>query len=226
MQIFIIKAVAHRGERAEHLDRPAADGFAFGLEIALTDADKVDEIGDAHIAVKLELAVGALEDLFLYLVRIVPYLADELLENILHRQYAQRSAVFVGDDGQVLLCLAQLGEHRRQLHGFINIARRHEQTAYIRLLVACKRFEEVIEIQNSDHVIHAVLINRDARERRIFDRFDLIGHVLVDIQRYNVNARGHYLGGHYIRKVYRRLHKLRAILVKDILVLGSLYDGA
>ena len=126
----------------------------------------------------------------------------------------------------MLLCLAQLCEHRGQLHGFINIARRHEQTAYIRLLVACKRFEEVIEIQNSDHVIHAVLINRDARERRILDRFDLIGHVLVDIQRYNVNTRGHYLGGHYIRKVYRRLHKLGAILVKDILVLGSLYDRA
>ena len=49
-------------------------------------------------------------------VVLVPYLADELLEYVLHRDYAQRAAVAVRDHGHVQLLLAHYREQLVYLH--------------------------------------------------------------------------------------------------------------
>ena len=54
---------------------------------------------------------------------LVPNIADELFEDILHRYYSERTAVFVGDDGHVCLGLLQGFEQSaypdagRHIHG-------------------------------------------------------------------------------------------------------------
>ena len=225
MQVFVVEAVPDLRERAEHFDSPAADGLALGVEIALADADKVEKIGNAHVAVKLKLARRALKYLLLDLVRVVPNFAHELLEHVLHRQYAERAAVLVGDDGEVLLCLSQLGKYRGQLHGLVHIAGLHQQTADIGHLLAGKRLEEVVEIQNADDIVNAVLVNGDARVGRGVDDAQLFRRVLVNVERNDVNACGHDLACHDVGKINGCLNELGALLVEHVLVLGGLDDG-
>ena len=83
----------------------------------------------------------------------------------------------------------------------------------------------MVEIQNAYHVIDAVLIHGDTGKRRGFNYIDRFGHILVNIQSDDIDACSHDLGGHDIRKIYRGLNKLRAFLVKDVLVLGGLDNG-
>ena len=157
-----MEAVPGVREVAEHLKRPAADGVALGGEALLVKPHELGKVGDDHRAVKLVFILAALHKLVLDGVRLIPDIADDLLKHILHRHDAEGAAVFIGDYGEVLLRLAQLIEHRGQLHGLVDIAGLHQKLADIGAAVIGHGLEEVVEIQHTDDVIDAALIDGDA----------------------------------------------------------------
>ena len=220
-----MEAVPGVWEVAEHLKRPAADGVALGGEALLVKPHELGKVGDDHRAVKLVFILAALHKLVLDGVRLIPDIADDLLKHILHRHDAEGAAVFIGDYGEVLLCLAQLIEHRGQLHGLVDIAGLHQKLADIGVAVIRHGLEEVVEIQHTDDVIYAALIDRDARIRGLLDDGHDIVPVVLNVYRADVDTRGHDIERGYLGEVYRGLHKLGLILVQNILVLGSLDDG-
>ena len=80
----------------------------------------------------------------------------------------------------------------------------------------------MIEIQYADDIIDTVLIHGYARIGRGLYRCKQLVPIVVNVQSHNIDACGHDLVRHDIGKFYRRLNKLGAILVENILVLGSL----
>ena len=83
-EVLIFKALPLLGVGAEHFQRPAAHGGALGLEGLVVQAHQLREIVDGHVAVQLIFAAGALHDLVLDLVCLVPDVAHDLLQHVLH----------------------------------------------------------------------------------------------------------------------------------------------
>ena len=166
-----------------------------------------------------------LHDLGFNGVALVPDVSDDLLKHILHRHNAQRTAVLVGNNGKMLLGLAQLREHCGELHGLIHIARGHQQLADVRAAVVSQRLEKMVEIKYADDIVDAALIDRKARIGRILDKSQNIVPVVLNVDSLHVDTRGHNVERGGLGKIYRGLNELGLILVEHIFVLGGLDDG-
>ena len=75
-EVFVPEAVARLRERAEALERPAADGGAVGVvEGVLVPAEQLEKVRERHGAVELIAAVGPRDDLLFHHVLLVPDVA-------------------------------------------------------------------------------------------------------------------------------------------------------
>ena len=93
-----VEAGAGLGQAAELLHDPAADGGH--IRVAF-QAEMLRKVVKAHLGVDQVGIGGQLGDGRLLLVVLVPDLADQLLQNVLHRDDAAGAAVFVDHDGHV-----------------------------------------------------------------------------------------------------------------------------
>ena len=122
----------------------------------------------------------------------------------------------------MLLRLAQRIEHCGQLHGLIHIARGHQKLSDVHAAVIRHGLEEMVQIQDADDVVYAALVHRQTRERRILNYGEDVIPIVLDVDRLNVNARGHNFKRGSLGEIYRRLNQLRLILVQHVLVLRRL----
>ena len=224
-EVFVPEAVAHLRERAEALERPAADGGAVGVvEGVLVPVEQLEKVRERHGAVELIAAVGPRDDLVFHHVLLVPDVADKLLEHVLHRDDAERAAVFVRDDGEVLLLAAELCQHVGQARGLVDEARRNELRAQIVRPAVHHGLEKAVEVQETDDIVHAAGVDRQAGIRRIVDDAHDLVPVVVDVDGDHVDAGGHGLARADVGKVERGAQQLAAVLVEHVLVLGRLDD--
>ena len=91
--------------------------------------EEAREILEVHTRID-QIRIGScLADEDLHLVVLVPDLADQLFENVLHRHNAARSAVLVDHDGDMRLLLLDLLEKPADRLVFQHENRRHENVA-------------------------------------------------------------------------------------------------
>lgn len=88
--------------------------------------------------------------------------ADYLLQHVLHGDDAQGAAVFVRHNGEVLLRVPQLREHLRELYRLVDVERLHEQGADVGPLVFRQGLQEVVEVEEADDIVYAVLVHGQA----------------------------------------------------------------
>ena len=136
-QHVVGETVALFGKFIEHLDGPAADRRVFAVEVLgrrvvyrvekLLDADgRVDEVG----------IVSDVLDVRLYLVALVVYLAEDLLEDVLEREYAHRAAELVDDYRHLTAPALEFEQYRGDVARLVDEDRRREDGGYIEALLA------------------------------------------------------------------------------------------
>ena len=125
-------------------------------------AHEFQKFGYRHIPVKFIDTVTLPDNIALNGIRLVPDITDELLQDILHGDKTQGSSVFVRDDGEMLLRISQRREHRREFHGLVNITGRKKQRPDLYLFLVDHGLQAPVQGQNSDDVVNAVLIDRNA----------------------------------------------------------------
>src|SRR5215470_4645408 len=134
------------------------------------------ELVEVQQAVDLELAAAQLPGLGLVDVVLVPYLADQLLDQVLEGDDAGGTAVLVHHDGQVRVLaphLRERGQHRlagrQELHRPADLAHPHRGA----LGVGC---EQVPGVHEADHVVVGLLVDGEPAVRRRPDDLRRLGY--------------------------------------------------
>ncbi len=96
----------------------------------------------------------------LLLVVLVVYVADEFLDDVLHRNETRGPAVLVHDDGRLRLLVAQQREQVVDGHGFRH-ERRFLDRAGDRLLrlALAQQAEQVLDVGDAAHIVEAFVIH-------------------------------------------------------------------
>src|SRR5690606_39298765 len=108
------------------------------------------------------------DTLLVFFVEFVFDIADDLFEHILHGDQARYSAVFIDDDGQVVVTRAEFAQQHVQTLGLGNKDRRTDQGAQLDVRIQ-HAAQQVCGQQNPDDVVAVVFVDRKARVRRIDD---------------------------------------------------------
>ena len=107
IQILKAEAVAAGGDLVQNLHDPAVDGDGVGLDLQIKE---LDEVGEVAAAVDAEGILGDLLVVLHDLVVLVPDVAHQLLQDILHGDDTQGTAVLVQHNGKVRLIGLEVAE--------------------------------------------------------------------------------------------------------------------
>ena len=126
----------------------------------------IREVVKAHLGVDQIGVGGQLGDGCFLFVVLVPDLADQLLQNVLHRDDAAGAAVFVDHDGHVRLGLLELFE---QLADGLHLQRvdRREQDLAQGLIRDAAADVEVLLVDGAEDVVDGILIDEKPRIFRL-----------------------------------------------------------
>ncbi len=206
------------------LQNVAADGHGVAFDRVLVHVVEGEHFVQLKVAVHQIFVVADFVVRALDLLVLVPDLADDLLEQILHRHNAQRAAVFVGDDRHVHLGALEVAEDFAELLGFKDKIRRLQQALQVGHVAVGKRFKIVARVQDADNIVGRVFKDRNARVTVFENAFlDFFGAVL-DIDKHHIHARREDLLGSRFVKVQRRAHHLALALFQNALFLNALHN--
>ena len=108
----------------------------------------------------------------------------------------------------MLLCFPHIIHYIGQLHRLVHIAGRHQKTSDIDLAFRISDcFQKMVQIQDSDYIITAVLIHGKSGVAGVFDRAEYLAVFVIDIYRKKVHSGSHCLRGRDLGKVQSRSHQ-------------------
>ena len=122
-------------------------------------------------------------------------LADDLLDQILDRHQPVDAAELVDhhrDMGARLTHLHQQVEDRQGRRDEQHLAQQRRQLG---LAAFGDRGQDILDVDEADHVVERFAIDRDARMALLDHAFDDLGERRLDIERHDVDARHHDVGG-------------------------------
>ena len=158
VQILKAEAVAAGGDLIHDLHDPTVDGDGIRLDLQV---EELAEIGQATAAVDAEGVLGDLLIVLDDLVMLVPDIAYQLLQDILHGDDTQSTAVLVQDDGQVGLVSLEVAEQVVDA-----LALMDEQGGRDDLIQGLIREalggEDVLGVDDADDLVDAVLVDQQA----------------------------------------------------------------
>ena len=186
-------------------------------------AEIVEKLVQLDVARHLDRTVAQRSERLHHPVVLVPYVADQLLQNVLERHDAQCAAELVDDDREMRLFLLQLAKQSADLHR----RRRIDQIVRDRAVYLLRSGEiclvEVLLVEQPDHIVDRVLVDRQTRVARLAEDVEHAVHVLTLAHRRHVHARRQYVLDGQIVKLDRRADELALVLVDAALRL-SLVD--
>ena len=147
--------------------------------------EAVEHLADGHLGIDLIAAAAERHERLLNDVVLVPDLADELLNDVLHGDDAERAAVVVGDDGKIRLAAAELGQHLGDERALVHEHRLVEQRTDVHGLAAGfdAGLDVFADLQDADDIVHAVGVHGQAAVA-------LLAHVGEDLLRRVVHIHG------------------------------------
>ena len=119
----------------------------------------------------------------------------------------------------MLTCLTEFLQDLRQLDGLIDIQGFHQQGPDVHMVILRQCLEEMVHMQDTDHVVDAVLIHWEPGIRRLLQNSDNILPGIIDIDGRHIHPGRHGFRGGNIREIYGRLDKLALLFIQDILIL-------
>ena len=123
------------------------------------DAQAIRHLVDADLAAEDEGAVPFVGDGFGFDVVFVPDLADDLLEQVLHRDEARGAAVLIDDDRHVSLLPLQLLQQLGRALALRHEVRRPHQRGQ-RRLGARRQRHEIFHEHDAENVVEVLAVDR------------------------------------------------------------------
>ena len=204
VQALKLQNISLRGDPLKLLGDPAAERNAvrFGFDpVKLAEFLEIDRaIHD--VCIIADLAEG-LHDL----VVLVPDVTDKLLQNILHRYDAERSAVFIDNDRNVCLLCLKLLEDRNDLFRFVNKDRMCHNVLDLTVRYTTADVK-VAQMEHADDIVDAFLVNEKARELTLGEDLCDLTLFRIDRNRLEIDTVRQDLLGAAIGKLDRVLEKI------------------
>ena len=169
------------------LIRPLAEQLIlqFLVVLGVGVVEPVEHLADGHLGIDLVAAAAERHERLLDHVVLVPDLADELLDDVLHGHDAEGAAVVVGNDGEVGLAAAELGQHLGNKGALVHEHGLVEQGPDVHgpAAVFDAGLDVFADLQDADHVVNAVGVHGQAAVA-------LLAHVGEDVLRRIVHVHG------------------------------------
>src|SRR3972149_7474994 len=172
------------------------------------------EIRDAKVCINNGGPVACFLHCFLDLVILVMNLANDLLQDILHRDNPLCSAEFVNHDRQVNLFLLKFPQKLTYLLGFVDKIGLTDDVLKDNEVAVLKQAQEVLAVNDPDNVVHAPVINGQPG----IPLLDNLPHKeipgAIDIESHDIRPGDHYLLGRRIRKLEDACYQLMLGLIQ------------
>lgn len=175
----------------QKLDDIAADGDIFGVRFVVVDAEEVAEVFERERAIDDVGAVLPLSVWFFGIVLFVPDLADDLLQNVFHRDEAFHSAIFVHDQGEMALLLFESLEDIVDFGRTREAKRGLEQVSQGEVCLLDSLNHQAACPDVADDVVDRAFIDGDAAELVCLGVVQDVLDVVFDVDGEHVHARRH-----------------------------------
>ena len=199
----MLEGVAFGGDGAEGGDDEAAEGLEVGI-LGELEREGAVEVGDGHAGVDFD---GAVVDAFEFIgggaFVFVGDVADDFFDDVFGGEQAGGAAVFVEDDGEVALAVAEFAEEVAEGFGAGDEDRGTHEGAEvdggfgggIRCPPAggAEEGEEVLGVENADDVVEGAFVDGDAGEAFLEDFVAEVEDGRVHFDGDDFGARGHDL---------------------------------
>ena len=165
--------------------------------------------------------------------------ADELLDEVLHRDNARSAAVFIDDDGEVLSQAAKLGQGAEHPIRAGEARDLPDKLAHPDRALSELRVEDVANMDEADDIVRRITRHRVARMRAISDHLDRLEDRQVGIEELDLGPRHHDLAQLTVARsehvvdelalldaqVFVRGNEIAQLLAADLLLRGRRIDS-
>ena len=211
----------HQGQTAQLVDDPAGDRA--GIAVAL-DGEQVEEVGEVRAGGDQIAAVRLLAEGLHHLVVLIPDLAHQLLQDILHGQQALGAAVLVHHDGHVGLFLLQRPQQEPQLRVGGGVVDRRDAPGDAALPVVAGGVE-VLFMDDAHDVVHVLVVHRQAGVAALREGGGDLLHGGGVLHRHDVHPGGEDVPGLQVAELDGGADQLALVLVQAALVLRLGHHG-
>ena len=220
VQVLKAEAVAAGGDLIHNLHDPTVDGDGIRLDLQV---EELAEVGQVAAAVDAEGILGDLLVVLDDLVVLVPDVAYQLLQDVLHGDDAQGTAVLVQDNGQVGLIGLKVAEQVVDALALMDEQGRGDELIQ-GLIGEALGGEHVLGVDDADDLINAVLVDQQAGEAGLLKELTDLLHGGLHIEALQVYAVGEDILGLQLGEVDGVTEQVALLGVDGALLLDLLHQ--
>ena len=220
VQILKAEAVAAGGDLVHDLHDPAVDGDGIGFNIQIKELAEVLQIATA---INAEGILGDLLVVLDDLVVLVPDVADQLLQDVLHGDDAQSAAVLVQNHGQVGLVGLQVTEQIVDTLALMDVDGRGDEL-FQGLVGQTLGGEDILGVDNAHDLIDAVLVDQETGEAGLLKELADLLHGGLDVKALQIHAVGEDVLGLLLGEVDGVAEQISLLVVDGALLLNLLHQ--
>ena len=220
IQILKAEAVAAGGDLVQDLHDPAVDGDGVGLDLQV---EELAEVGEVAAAVDAEGVLGDLLVVLHHLVVLVPDVAYQLLQDVLHGDDTQRTAVLVQHHGQVGLVGLEVAEQVVDALTLMDEQGRGDQLLQ-GLVGEALGGEDVLGMEDAHDLVDAVLVDQQTGEAGFLEELTDLLHGGLDVEALQIHAVGQDILGLLLGEVDGVAEQVALLVVDGALLLDLLHQ--
>ena len=220
IQILKAEAVAAGGDLIQDLHDPAVDGDGVGLDLQV---EELTEVGQAAATVDAEGVLGDLLVVLDHLVVLVPDVAYQLLQDVLHGDDTQSTAVLVQHHGQVGLVGLEVAEQVVNALALMDEQGRGDQLLQ-GLVGEALGGEDVLGMEDAYDLVDAVLVDQQAGEAGLLKELTDLLHGGADLKALQIHAVGQDILGLLLGEVDGVAEQVALLVVDGAFLLYLLHQ--
>ena len=220
IQILKAEAVAAGGDLVQNLHDPAVDGDGVGLDLQV---EELDEVGEVAAAVDAEGILGDLLVVLHDLVVLIPDVAHQLLQDVLHGDDTQSTAVLVQHHGQMGLVGLEVAEQVVDALTLMDEQGRGDQLLQ-GLVSQSLGSEDVFGMNHAHDLVDAVLVDQQAGEAGLLEELTDLLHRGADLKALQIHAVGQDILGLLLGEVDGVAEQVALLGVDGALLLDLLHQ--
>src|SRR5690606_38302351 len=209
------------GQMAEGVHDQAAEGVE--LLIGEVGIELLVELFDRRQALDQEVAGGQFLDVVLVVdIVLVLDVADDLLQYILDGDQTRHAAIFVDDDGHMVMGRAKFLEQHIQPLGLGHTGGRAQHILDIETIgiVFQQQRQQILGQQDAEHVVDAFADHREAGVRRFDDRGQEFTGRLGGLDGAHLRTRDHDVPYLHVGDLQGALDDRQRLDIEDLVALG------
>ena len=220
IQVLKVEVIAAGGDLIHGLHDPAVDGDGIGFDIQV---EELAEVLQVAAAINAEGVLGDLLIVLNDLIMLVPDVAYQLLQNVLHGNDAQGAAVLIQNHGQVGLVGLQGAEQVVDTLALMDVEGRGDQIIK-RLVGKALGGEDVLGMDDAHDLVDAVLVDQQTGEAGFLEEPTDLLHGGLNVKALQVYAVGEDILGLLLGEVDGVTEQISLLVVDGALLLDLLHQ--